>query len=262
MYRACYSWLCAVRLAVAVGVGAAPPAPSSQAAPAGYNCRQLQLASSLRPSRRGGETGRGLLAGGGGRTARMARWQLRCSFCRPMCCRRGCCSCHILPLWLGVLLTGLFVFSILGLRKMLLPLIQPILPAEMLGTQLGDLQLSQKLAGSLPADLGGPVERPPTDGVSIAFLFLARDSLQNLELWRRFFESRRGADRAKYTLYFHFSDGNTEEHRRKQAETLAAFGRSDVVVVDTAQTRWCELMAAETALYARESSPLGPCPAL
>ena len=65
-----------------------------------------------------------------------------------------------------------------------------------------DLLLAERLVRAAP-----PPPPPPLPGVepasSIAFLFLAKDKLDYMEGWQRFFH---GAEPAHYGIYFHFFD--------------------------------------------------------
>jgi hypothetical protein len=175
--------------------------------------------------------------------------------CRPAL-RRGC---HMLPLCSGLVVLSLLSFSHLGLRK---ALVRSGSGAE----QKDDLQLAVRLstAAAAEAAAASATEKgPATAGsggsppVSVAFLFLCQDSLLHLDLWREFFEASahdpsgggRGHRRLSYKLYFHFANGSAQHAAREQV--ARGFPLSDVEVVPTVATRWCELMAAELSLYAR-----------
>ena len=147
----------------------------------------------------------------------------------------------------------MFCFSVLGLRKLLLPLQSIFLPAEMNVAQKGDLAIAAKLIEAAAAGFGDSRASDSLEldksSASVAFLFLAQNSIVHLQLWRQFLEINNGADRNAYNVYLHFSD-NSPEGKAKQAKTLAALPHSSVQVVPTVETHWCELMAGMVSLYA------------
>lgn len=68
-----------------------------------------------------------------------------------------------------------------------------------------DLLLAERLVRAAPPP---PLPLPNADAAgSIAFLFLVKDKLDYSEVWQRFF---RGADPARYGVYFHFFDTRYE----------------------------------------------------
>ena len=75
-------------------------------------------------------------------------------------------------------------------------------PAQLSVPHVDDLLLVERLVRAAP-----PPPPPSLPGVeptsSIAFLFLAKDKLDYMEVWQRFFH---GADPAHYGIYFHFFD--------------------------------------------------------
>lgn len=84
----------------------------------------------------------------------------------------------------------------------------------------------------------------------LALLFMLRRRLDHLETWRGWLEPELGRTRPRVSLYFHLADGAQAAEPEVEAavaalRTLPGFRQ----IIPSVATGWCELMAAEVALY-------------
>ncbi|CAK0890464.1 unnamed protein product, partial [Prorocentrum cordatum] len=122
----------------------------------------------------------------------------------------------------------------------------------MRNTHYRDLRLAVRIAegGAGRAAAAGRPEAAAAPEGRLALLFMLRGRLDHLEAWRGWLEPEAGREPAarRVSLYFHLADGSDGEASQATVSSLLSLPCARQVVA-TVATGWCELMAAEVALY-------------
>lgn len=108
-----------------------------------------------------------------------------------------------------------------------------------------DLDLAVRIAEQKLAHTETPESIPTAPaGGRLALLFLLRTKVDHLDVWRAWLEPEREQQQQRLSIYYHVAD-SVPSSTREELLSLPGARR----VLPTFETGWCELMAAEVALF-------------